>query len=351
MPQQRVWPKLEEVPAPSPPPEGDFVRPCRGTEVRVANPEGPGFLIYSEEAQQAWPELPSEVPEFSVHWSDQGSTGAAGMHFLTYSLGYWLWLLPDPNHRVWNDIKAACKATEAYLWRVVVLLTLVFNLNYSPFGKGQWFSAKRDFHRQWAERATTADPHFQRYAESIARDHGLPAPETPEDLQRLLQMVQGMQSCQKKGPLVKLMRWFSWFESWEFYRTEMHSVKCILEAFMAESGTVLEAEEEEGQSLENSHKEASEELRELKEQWGSFRAAHVCISEDTCWGGGGAELLSTAGRPLWSANTKRVKSVKGPKAALDFEVQQSLGNWQRELTSVVEATFHSSEAAERLRLF
>ena len=70
--------------------------------------------------------------------------GAAALHYLIISLGYFMQAFADPNHRVWNDIKLAAQRTRSFLWKSIIQLMLVFNLNYGPYGQGHWFEEKKE---------------------------------------------------------------------------------------------------------------------------------------------------------------------------------------------------------------
>ncbi len=280
-----------------------------------------------------------------VHFADQGSINTAGIYFLQNHLGYYMLLLPDPNHRMWNDIKGAAQKCTAYLWRTMVLFTLVFNLNYSPFGKGAWFDSKKDWFTNWAATATIEDPWFRKYAHAIAEDHKQPPPQTEDEYSTLLELAKAAKSMEFKGPLVKLMRWFSWFESWEWYRDEIHTVKMVLEAFMhSNTGSCIATEtlSEKAQAGD-----AQQELRDLKEQFGGWSAAFQCITPDNVWK---ATLLYFCVQPLYTSNTQRVQTVKGPEAALAYEVSLACGGWQEELNMLVAQTLRNPEAGQELGL-
>ena len=115
-------------------------------------------------------------------------------------------LMLDPNHRAWNDIKGALKTSKGYFYRSLVLTTLVFNLNYSPFLKGTFYDKKKEFFEAWALTATVDDPLFKKHAEGIAEDHELPFPQSDAEWDHLLRLVKQTKNCHFKGPLVKMMR-------------------------------------------------------------------------------------------------------------------------------------------------
>jgi len=197
--------------------EGCVVRPLHSGEFRVPLPGNAGYAVATAQAVDAQgrldpsalvPELPDDLhkqPTF-VHFIDQGSVGASSMNFLINSLGYFMLLLPDPNHRVWNDIKNAMQRSSRFWWETVVFFTLVFNVNYGPFGKGHHFDEKKQFFENWKCTATVDSEEFLRHKAGIAKDNGLPDPESVEDMENLLKLVREMRSFVTKGPLVKLMR-------------------------------------------------------------------------------------------------------------------------------------------------
>ena len=39
-------------------------------------------------------------------------------------------MFPDPNHRVWNDIKLASQRANKFWWRCIAQCALIFNSNY-----------------------------------------------------------------------------------------------------------------------------------------------------------------------------------------------------------------------------
>eukprot|EP00975_Prorocentrum_lima_P036405 7658731-Prorocentrum_lima.AAC.1 len=50
-----------------------------------------------------------------VNVADQCSVNRSGAHFLQQHLGKYLLLLPDPHHRVWNDLTVAARDSSAGL--------------------------------------------------------------------------------------------------------------------------------------------------------------------------------------------------------------------------------------------
>jgi hypothetical protein len=183
------------------------LRPLNANETRIVHPGISGHCVFNADNGSFHAELPLGDPPITfVHWIDQGSIGAAAMNFCINSLMYFMLVMPDPNHRVWNDIKLAAQKAQRYWWRTFVQMTLVYNLAYGPFGKGHWFDEKSTYFNQWKAEYTAQSPAFQKYAASIAKDLGKEEPETADDFEALFQAVLVMDNFKNKGPLVKLMR-------------------------------------------------------------------------------------------------------------------------------------------------
>ena len=79
----------------------ELIRPLRPGETRRPCPDRSGYEVVDEETGSVLGlELPRLPPPICTMWADQGSIGCAGANFLINNLGYWLHMLPDPNHRV-----------------------------------------------------------------------------------------------------------------------------------------------------------------------------------------------------------------------------------------------------------
>jgi hypothetical protein len=332
------------------------LRPLHAHEVRISIPDTKLHAVVNTQTQHCTPELDCRACGTSTFAliADQGSIGTAGLHFLVNFLGYFLVLLPDPNHRIWNDIKTACQRATRFWWKTLVSLTLVFNLNYGPFGKGHWFDKKKAFFEDWKDKASVNDALFQKYAPRIAEDNDLPAPETPEQFHHLLELVKCMKSFVQKGPLVKMMRWFSWWVSAEFYKKELHAVKMILEAFMLDHGDVGEDDVSlrdpvaPNANEKHTKESAQAELNALKKQHGSWYTAFHCITEENRWN---MRALLRAVSPLWTTHTWRVENVKTPELVLKYAEFMAAGGWQRELVKLVNETLHDRVCLQSLGIF
>ena len=338
----------------------DCLRPLRAEEVRSQIPGENGFMIEKEDGS-ILEETPAHFVDdqpTQVHCTDQGSVGAAGMFFLIFSLGYFMQVFPDPNHRVWNDIKLAAQRCNCFLWRTIVQLTHVFNLNYGPFGKGHHFDEKKRFWEDWKASIDIDDPFFRKHAPAIAKEIGLPEPSSTADFECLLAQVKEIKCCDNKGPLVKLMRWFSWWQSARWYEGELSVLKMVIEAYLAQQMDFHEADlmlvstatgngdpgaidhpvnpdelaAQPDNPADQTAKAAKAELNEIKRKQGNWKAAFHCITELNL---AQMRILLVAVRPIWNANTQRVKGVKNAQQSLAYEIRMSKGAWQDEIVAIL----------------
>ena len=207
-------------------PPGCIVRPLQGEERRVAI----AGRYYVVNGKSAVPELQGSMDfPTAVFCIDQGSVGWSAIQYGIQKMQRLVRLTNDPNHRTWNDIKAACKKSAAYTWRTMMELTLVFNLNYGPFGSKQWGDTKREMQKSFLERNSAESPHFRKYASRIAAERGLADPITDDQYKSVFEQLRSLESFDLRGPLVKMMRWFSFFESCNFFKPDLHALKMILE--------------------------------------------------------------------------------------------------------------------------
>ena len=300
------------------------------------------------------PELPCKPYELTFSaWSDQGSTGMAGLNFLMHSLGYFIITFFDMNHRLWNDLKGSFKKTKEFNWRCIAFLTLVFNINYNPFGKGAWFEAKKEKWDEWCCTASAKDPLLRKYGAQIAEDLSWPtAPETDDDYRALIKEIKSMQSFKKAGPSTKMMRWFSWFEAYhKVFSKELWAVKMMLEIYMRGDEGYLgddigDAADDDGDCADKSDPNA--QVRDMKKRLGTFKTAHKVITQKNVWT---AKLLDTCVQPIWFLNSLRVTQVRTPSQVLQHEIDMNAGKWADEAEVLLNHTLRSQKTCFFLGLF
>lgn len=57
----------------------------------------------------------------------------------------------------------------AQCWTIVLYFTMVFNLNYGPFGSGSWFAQKKEWMEEFIHLCDSTSPKFRNYAGRIAK--------------------------------------------------------------------------------------------------------------------------------------------------------------------------------------
>lgn len=194
-------------------PQGLIARPLLHNELRVANGDG-AFFIYNKDSKEFQPEIPPALQldkvKAIISISDQGASNRSALHFLAYGpteTKLMVGLQWDPFHRCWNDLKAAMK--KCGFWRMVLSLSVSYNLPYGPFTSGQWHSRKMQAARDFFEHNGPHSEAFTSYAPYISWELNQPEPSNNEELVELWERVQDAPHWNCKGPLVKLMRWLS----------------------------------------------------------------------------------------------------------------------------------------------
>ena len=115
-----------------------------------------------------------------------------------------LHVLSDPYHRSWNDVKLSLKSSKGDLFKCLLSYSLLYNINYGPFGSKTWHEKKMQRLRELLEAGS-------------AFEREIPEPRDASERQKLFESLADMNSVKTLGPVVKLMRFFSFFQSDMFY--------------------------------------------------------------------------------------------------------------------------------------
>ena len=271
-------------------PQGLIARPLMRNELRVANDAG-AFFIYNKDKKEFQPEIPFSLQLDKVKAilsvSDQGASNRSALHFLAYGpteTKLMLGLQWDPFHRCWNDLKAAMK--KCGFWRMVLSLSVSYNLPYGPFTSGQWHSRKLQAARDFFEHTAPHDEAFTSYVPYISWELNQPEPSNNEELVELWEKVQDAPHWNCKGPLVKLMRWLNFFQSANYYKGDHFALKMVLthgdlkgmDGSSDEDMSSLTAMEQK-KVLEEKSKSARAELQELKKKKGNWAVAAKVLTK------------------------------------------------------------------------
>ena len=119
-------------------PAGLLARPVGPTEVRIQLEDG-SWAYYATVQNTCMPECSLSDEElfdisFLISTSDRGPLPTSSMNFVVCKLGALVLQRPDENHQKWGDVKAASQKSRCKIWRTILGSTLVYNLNYGPFG-------------------------------------------------------------------------------------------------------------------------------------------------------------------------------------------------------------------------
>ena len=143
-------------------------------------------------------------------------------------------------------------------------------------------------------------------------------------------------------------------DSWQFYKADINSLKFILESYMQseyniseDSFVVAKKKQPEGAPDDQNPTDAHAEAKKMKEQYGNFKTAYLCINENSIWQ---AKCIEKLTQPIWTHTTERVKTVTGPAASLQYEISMSCGEWQAEVADIVAENFASIPTIEYLEL-
>ena len=144
-------------------PAGWCVRGVESGEQLVHLP-GRGWCISGPLGEEVRPCLPPGASAKAlcivVFTKDQGSVGIAGSINMQ-RLGYLTWTKWDFFHRLKNDTMLACKrAQRGAVFRALLEVSMVMNLNYNPYGTGEWFGLKQEALQDLLETRDATCPEF-----------------------------------------------------------------------------------------------------------------------------------------------------------------------------------------------
>ena len=342
-------------------PEGLWLQPLAANQLRIK--QGGNYYIMDTDTGVLVPQVPdgfcwSSVPVLS-HMIDQGSIGVAAVHHMMVSMHTMSIALYDYYHRVWNDIKNAARSSKGFFYAILLKYSLVFNLNYGPFGKGGWFSDKQAWLSDMATQLKDCyqmDPWFKERAPGIAKDNGWPEPCTAEDYTRIWNFLFTMKGFRIKGPLSKIMRWFSFFECRAHYRNELNGLKLVLEHHFK---TVTDDDDTADLILPVANSDPKEELLAMKKTMGGLKLACKIITDDSLWS---LDCIFYVCEKIWSHTSKRSKYYRVGDAdranavltPADFKRQliaDSKGAWMLPLQETVHNCMYNHRTFQSLGLF
>ena len=315
-------------------PKGLLARPLQRNELRVAN-EHNQFFIYNKDTKTLTREIPPHIQldkvKALISVSDQGGSNRAALHFLAYGppeTKLMIGLQWDVFHRCWNDLKAGMR--KAGLWRMVLSLSISYNLPYGPYNSGQWHHRKAQAAKDFFARHGPHDEAFTSYVPWICWEMGEPEPSFPEDMEALWERIQDAPHWTRKGPLVKLMRWLSFFQSAHYYKHDHFALKMVLSHGDLSGLDGSDGDDDMGLPTKTSNdKAAREELAQLKKTKGTWAVASKVITKKHIQQ---KDILAVVSHAACTHHSEDARELLTPEQICNHTVQGVVGQgWAQEL--------------------
>ena len=308
----------------------------KGHEVRIW--ENGMYFIKNTRTGEKMPQLPED---FSIHRtpilvsiSDQGGINRAGLDYLVYKMGLGLHCLFDPYHRVWNDVRDSLKK-GGDLWKSFLSFSLLWNVNYGPFGSKEWHQKKVARAKDIVSSNSAHCEPFLSFLPWICKERQIPEPTTPEGREQILNSLLEMKSVTALGPIVKLMRWFSWFQCEHYYSGENWATKFIMldkHHQFGQGSSCVEAScnfvKEEGSVTLPTNLSHKQELAQLKYKHGTYGLAPLLVTPATMYQ---KDLIKLIVNPCWCHHAWQAEHIKTPHDNFKHLIDKSHGDgWLNE---------------------
>ena len=330
-------------------PQNLLWQPLESHEKRVK--ENGQFWVVDSLTGEKRPQIPATFNILSqpllISMSDQGGINRAGLDYMVHKLHLALNIQFDPYHRGWNDIKLALKQSQGELFKCILSFSLLYNVNYGPFGSKEWFSKKQQKLTDFMSMASPHSEPFLSFIPWICRERSIAEPSTPEDRETLFQSLKSMNSVCALGPIVKLMRWFSFFECEKWYDGECWATKLIMletkNCSVEKTCGFVKGDEE--FSIPAQGLTGKAELRELKMKHGTWGLAPLLVTPSSMWR---KDLIKLMVRPCWTAHANRAKNVCTPQANAKYTSEKCAGGWVDEIHEMVLQGFLRTKVLQAL---
>ena len=327
-------------------PENLLARPLRDGEARVCHNGiwyivGPGDLVRPEVP----PDLDLSTIPALVSCSDQGPSNTSSLNFIQFAgEDLMVQVQYDCFHRSWNDLKLSAKRSAGYPWRSMLQWVVLFNINYSPFGSGQFFYKKQDALQNYMVQHSFRDPKFQAAIPGICRERHLREPESPQEEEELFNSLAHMNNMLRKGPLIKLLRWMSFFEVALEWKGDIIATKLILEADREDPSADtsdlkerLQKQLQGGDGAEGQDKrDAKKELDNLKRAAGVWKLAPQIVTPHNL---ATLDMLLLTCKATWKCHAERARNMVSPAQVLEHNLSCCKAQfWSWELEAMVSSS-------------
>ena len=284
--------------------------------------------------------------------SDQGGINRAGLDYLCFELGMSIHIGYDPYHRSWNDVKHSLRCSKGDLWRCLLSYSLLYNVNYGPFGSKQWHAKKQQRAEELLQTCSAHKEPFLSYIPFICQERQIEEPTTPAGREKLLESLGDCNSIRNLGPVVKIMRFYSFFQSSKFFEGEVWLTKLVMletDKFTVTEGTSY-VRSEEAMSVPGVDSKLSDkqQLQQLKAKHGSWGLAPLLITPASFWQ---KEAIVVLANPCWSSHSWMSKHLLTPTDSAKHTIAKSNGAWKAEICELVLQGFFSRSNLKRLYPF
>jgi hypothetical protein len=246
------------------------------------------------------------------------------------------------------------KAAKGDLFKCVLSYSLLYNINYGPFGSKSWHQKKQQRATEVLESSSPHAEPFLSYIPYICAERGVKEPTTTGERERLLQSIGEMNSVKSLGPVVKLMRFYSFFQNEKFYHGEVWMTKFLMlegSKYTVTDGAdwVKTETSDTSMSIPDGPKTTDrEQLQKLKSTHGSWALAPLLVTPESFWQKNAIVVLAKA---CWSAHAWMSENLLTPAQCAEYTISQSQGGWKNEVLQLVLDGFLSTTTLKKLYPF
>lgn len=124
-------------------------------------------------------------------------------------------LLPDPNHRSWNDVCACLNSCS--LWPVVLMSKVLFDTNIGPRDGAKWWEELKEGSDAFVALLARDDPLLARFLPEVLTDLDIDATGMGEKevFDHISEVIRDKELLSSKGSKISMNRWMNWLEKAE----------------------------------------------------------------------------------------------------------------------------------------
>ena len=264
-------------------------------------------------------------------------------------------VLPDPNHRAWNDASLSLKDSGYY--GLIMLMVIVLNFEHGPWRDARWLGTMREGCDAYCRLASPSScPVFQGLWPRIAHDLGENDMQGDSAFQQEVfdSLPQTFETLHEK---VHMARWFGFVQAAKEFLPVWHKKLAILIYVAAQAG-LLDGQGQAGALLQTTVLRSAEDIPKEstgveQEQLRKIRQACKNTLQLVLVVLGDAEIRHEMGvvvkvlEPLWSWQGKQNKLLRSTEAALQWYTAQAVGSGFRHIEKIM-MLFNDMSSLEEL---